>query len=442
MTRTVDPFDELASMFLTDDDGPPPQPSIPNAVVEVLVVGHLPVRAGLWLTPYADAIARKGGPVALLRLDGEEPALQVMRGDATLLDERAGQPLPQSIEHIAGTVRTWIVRPAVDDQPSDIVAANADRVTILTGTNQAAVVAAYRLVKDLVEAARRAEVVPPQIGLAVIGAEGQPVDDLVEPLNRTTRECLGISVPLVLCLPRMDSDIRPTGYHGFTGEAAPALDEVVQWIAQAPPRPAEPKKDVPEEMKMTSEGPGRPDEMRITGAMEHDAERAAAEEPPPPPAWEPTGPAETPGPIRLTPKTPVEVEAAAVAASPAPEPDNPTPLASHLEGMTPLKPRCPAHEQVELAVDDAGTIHLLAREFAVLELRIVEAWAKAHFELIAMACPEQPFGPSRDIISHVFTDDPTRVADLHATDLHLHVLAPVEVEGKQGWYCAPLNRPQ
>jgi hypothetical protein len=46
------------------------------------------------------------------------------------------------------------------------------------------------------------------------------------------------------------------------------------------------------------------------------------------------------------------------------------------------------------------------------------------------------------VIAHVFTDRPTALADLYNTDLHLHVRAPVVVNGQTGWYIAPLNMPK
>ena len=68
MTRTVDPFDELAAMFLTEADEKPAEDtgdSTPVSVlIELLMVAHLPVRGGLWLTPYADAVARGAGTTA------------------------------------------------------------------------------------------------------------------------------------------------------------------------------------------------------------------------------------------------------------------------------------------------------------------------------------------------------------------------------------------
>ena len=62
--------------------------------------------------------------------------------------------------------------------------------------------------------------------------------------------------------------------------------------------------------------------------------------------------------------------------------------------MTPLNPRCPGHERVELGVDRDGRLHLAARDGDLRELRIVEAWARAHRELLSMACPDHGINPA------------------------------------------------
>ena len=124
------------------------------------------------------------------------------------------------------------------------------------------------------------------------------------------------------------------------------------------------------------------------------------------------------------------------------EPDEqgiPVPLAAHIDGVTPLEVRCPGHERLELGVDPAGRLHVIARHEQMRELHVVEAWASAHRELIGKACPQQWIDPAARTVCHVFTAEPAAVADLHGSALRLHVLAPVFVDGRQGWYAAPLN---
>ena len=72
MTDRTDPFKELAALFLTEPDAAAPTRPAADPTIELIVVGSLPVRASLWLVPYADTVARQLGPTALLRLDEEE----------------------------------------------------------------------------------------------------------------------------------------------------------------------------------------------------------------------------------------------------------------------------------------------------------------------------------------------------------------------------------
>ena len=58
-----------------------------------------------------------------------------------------------------------------------------------------------------------------------------------------------------------------------------------------------------------------------------------------------------------------------------------------------------------------------------------------------MACRDHAIDSAQPPQLHVFAPEPLDVADLHASDLQLHVLAPVDVDGKRGWYVASLNRP-
>jgi hypothetical protein len=145
-------------------------------------------------------------------------------------------------------------------------------------------------------------------------------------------------------------------------------------------------------------------------------------------------------PVKIAPKPSIDVETKHP--SRPTEPDahgQPVPLSTYVKGLTLLPVRSPGHERVEMAVDRDGRLHLLCRDQAFRELRIVENWARSHRELIAMACPQHAIEPGRKTACHVFTADPVTVADLHASDLLLHVLAPVQVNGHTGWYSAALN---
>jgi len=143
--------------------------------------------------------------------------------------------------------------------------------------------------------------------------------------------------------------------------------------------------------------------------------------------------------IAPNPTLKVEPKQPAAGASEPSESGRPAPLARFIEGLTPLPVRCPGHERLELAVDQAGRLHVIALEPHLRELAVVRSWARAHRELLGMACRGQLTDPAAEAVCHVVSDRPASLADLHGSDLRLHVLAPVTVEGKQGWYAAPLN---
>ena len=531
MTQPSDPFDELAAMFLTEPDADEAHAGggRKGTTVELLAVGHLPVRGGLWLTPYADAVAREAGPTALLRLDGEETSLQLLRGESdmlsTLVQQQPQPTLPETIQGLATSVNAWIVRPPADCGPAEMIRADADRITILSSADEAAVVAAYQLVKGLSDAATRIPHPLPEIALAVLGADSASAASVLDRLRRTTMECLGVDVDLVMCLTRMDAGIRSAGFLRFAGCPAPDLGDLVQWIDRQPADDKGEEEDIatagdlPHEILEMGEAIDdaadaapvvpkrrrriRPLRMmpRVPGPPSHSMPTRAAPPTPPTTPPSPPSPLETSEAIRETieelgrverllagrarqvePKQAEEVPEPAEAGTPgagaeagvmgipgtrhagrikliptpdlswepktpgkATEPDRdglPIALAEHIAGLTILPVRCPSHERIEIALDRQGMMHLLGREDSLREMRFVETWAKAHRELISMACREHNIDPAGKSICHVFTDAPVSLADLHATHHRLHVLAPVDVDGKRGWYAAPLNKPQ
>ncbi len=430
MTDHVDPFDELAALFLTEpdvvaeDDG---GFTAPRAIVELAIVGHLPVRAGVWLTPYADAIACEQGPTALLRLDSDVASLLLLRPRH---DHEPDPPetatLPEAIEQLAGHAETWILRPPPSTPLDQVIEAGADRITILSSADEAAVVAAYQLIKDLVEAAEQAGCKLPTMGLAVLGSDRHTADRMRQRLNRTTNTFLGIELPMTACISQMQPAVRATDFGRFTKEPPRSMGDYLELIHDAAVC-AEPVPSI-------EAVPGPP----VVHVPSRPKPRAVD------PADIPRSKAVQPATIKVPPKPTIEVEPKQPERALEPDENGaPIPLAQYVESVTPLeKVRCPGHELVELGVDQSGRIHVLARETQLRELRIVETWAKAHRELIAMACPDCEFDPAGKVVSHVFTDTPATVADLHASDLHLHVLTPVMVQGRQGWYAAPLNTPK
>ena len=487
MSQIIDPFGELADLFLTEGkgrkrpqgaarraagDGGEPSPKL--AHVELLLVGHLPVRADLWLRPYADAMSRDLGAVALLRLDSEEPSVEVLGSGSLGVTTSPERSLKQTVAELVPIIDLWIVRPAIQATPGMLVQAGGARITIISSADEAALVAAYQRIKELVDASRAAGVPMPSLGIAILGSAEQVAHNMIERLNRTTRTFLGIELPLVATLRQMEASSRSQAYARFLGERSPSVDDVMHWLQEASAEPptllpvpelAAPLPATHRELRLASTAPQEPSvdsapvvtnepQPRAAPARESDAgdrdvldllrraqpRVAQADDFVASPVAQATG---------APPKMPVgaikpaivrEAKPAAVPAAPSPRGEA-QPLAAFVAGLTPVPVRCPGHEQIEIALDSTGKFHLLCKEDGMRDLRFVEAWTRSHRELLAMALSSFTLDPAAKAMLHVFTDKPVTLADLHGSALHLHVLTPVNVEGKTTWYAAPLNAP-
>jgi hypothetical protein len=73
------------------------------------------------------------------------------------------------------------------------------------------------------------------------------------------------------------------------------------------------------------------------------------------------------------------------------------------------------------------------------DVAIVSAWIVRHSSLLVLACGGLQLATDSTPIQHIFTDDAVAVADLHGTDVRMHLLAEVQVDGATGVFCTPLN---
>jgi hypothetical protein len=403
MTDRGDPFEELAALFLTETDTATPLRAVGEPAVELIVVGSLPVRASLWLVPYADTVARELGPTALVRLDEAQPTIQLLRAPPEVAT-RKWPTLAGAIADLGRHIGTWLVRPAYDVTPEQMVQVQSDRVTILTSVNDSAIVKAYQEIKLLSEAAKQG-VMSPSLGVAVLGADHDTAERFHEHLRHTTASFLSYELSLAACVPRVDAAVGSSGRVTFPAEPYPSLDELMSLLRAAQPPTAavaeEPRREEPEPAPVET------------------AERRT---------------------VRLAPKPRVELESKPPDGTREPDQEGAAViLAGWIDDLLPLETRPPGHERLEIAVDPAGRLHVLAHEDDMRGLPVVAAWAVAHSELIGRAFPERWIDPTAHPVLHVFTGRPASVADLYGSDLRLHVLAPVDVDGRRGWYHAPLN---
>jgi len=372
-------YAQLAAIFTTVDE------PIPVCVsVDLLLLGHLPVQGGLWLIPYAGRESH-GGVGALIRMHEDAVDLAIL-GDIEL-DISSCTSLEQAFDLIGPSVTKWMVQPPSDADSTALLHCDADRITLLSGADQAAVVGAYRLLKGLVVASGSVEATP-KMNLVIVGTEERAAQDAANRIVQTAYHQLGVQLSVSQPLPAMGSKSRIASQASF--HRTSGVVDILTRIRAAAQRPTE-TEEVVQKIPLS--------ERPVVEIKE---------------------------PIIEQPQMYQQVT-------------EQSSYATYVDGLIGVKPRCPEHEEVELAIDTEGRLHVLADAEDFRDAAIVSGWVARHGDLIAMACGGVEIDTTLRPKQHVFTDNAVAVADLHGTDLALHLLTEVEVNGQQGIFCTPLN---
>ncbi len=359
--------------------------------VEALVLGHLPVRASLWVRQYAARTADViDGAVALVRL---------ARGGASI--ERH-TPVGVRADGVPPGYDRWIVRVEEVDQPALLrLGKRVDRVTILTGADDAAVIAAYRLLKGLVAEydGTIGEGEGPELAIAVAGAEPARARAAERRLVDAAQRFLGRELlvgPAVM-------KAGPTNVTGMgQWEGASGVDELLERIRSG---------EVLEEPEHRTPAPRAVVVTRPVAAPNATASRIGG----------------------VASRTAERREAF--------DDDLPPPLASLVRGLRATDLRCPSAPEVELATDEDGGLHVLTRFGREgLDAAVTAAgWARVNAMLLARCVEGLSETSAREPTVHVGGDDARELRSLADSTVKLHLVRRVEARGGGVWVCDPLN---
>ena len=433
-------YDELAELFLGGEGGGAEAPRSAGSSeggqrdesleddtglrfegVEALILGHLPVRAGPWVGQYAAAAARNGsGTVGLVRLSDGVVTLDLY-GDGGI-DSAQFDGFEDALRRCSAVVDRWIVQVQELDEPALACDPRVGAVTLLAGANEAAIVAAYRTIKGL-SAGAGVDGLAQIIGVAIMGADETQAQTALARLRRASNVFLDREVVLAATV----SQMQPTGMRAvYRSETSIGPDALLGQIHS---------------VRTGSDGVDGPYPFDVRRAAEHagvdfdtDAELEIEVRRPAVEAFE----------------THVAREERVFEAPALAEPvmngaasTGVLELETLLEGLFPFAARCPDDESVRLAIGSDGTLHLLRRDDdgkGIEPLVAVEAWARKHAKLLAMAAGgAMGGGMTQPIQRHLFTGVARGVRHLLDTDAQVHLLASVEVGGSSGWYCTELN---
>ena len=481
-----------------------------NPPVEVLVLGHLPALGAIWGTQYLRDLARQcDTPVASFRLQAGFVSVELFDfGPGGVTKPAMGvKTLEDAVNAAAAVAGRWVLRSDGDDELELIDGRLIQTVTLLTGADEAATIGAYRTIKRLAQRLEALEPTPaPRLHVVVMGTNPEQTQRVGEKLASTAKACLGRDVTYQTAAARIGA-VRPATLF-FNGKSNARPAEVLSMLdaafrarpAAVPVSSTRARPVAPPSPSITttasSPAPAATTSSAGTQDLSHDLlDEAAASlaatlpaaliaEPPAPPAppvriahtapSKPFAPTPTVAakPAPITERKPAAPIAAPFAAQPSASPASTprpasSPLSAHVDGLTHFDAQCPYARGVELAADQLGRLHVLARfdqdhvdETSLGVLLIAAEWAKAHAALLKAAAPAlcipasssptsasasstSHVSPTIDTsalpIKHVFTDQPRKVRRLLETDVRVHLLSPVRVAGHDGWFCTPLN---
>lgn len=371
--------------------------------IEAVLLGHLPVRASLWVRQYACSTARrKDEVVALVRAAAGSTSVDLIAGSQQI-ETRECASLHDALTVVDSIADRVILRVDETTEPELLDRDEIDEITILTGADETAIVASYRLIKTLTSVWDADEVIgTPHLRLAVMGATGQQVADASAKLTRAVDAFLDRPIEIIDAAGRIDATgtsniYRDSVAHEVTsildelieiGCGVPALDSI-QTTASPATQPQSQHKIAPEASQALEQIPA---EIRPT--------------------------------VEQMTEPPVTIETAKPS----------TNLVSLIEGLAIIETRCPFALDVELCVDEQGKLHLVADDdhrAPMGRLETVRAWVRAHLPLILRAEPAlaMPKSSDRDtdIQLHLISDDPHTMRGLIDSPINLYALAHAKI---------------
>lgn len=445
-TGASDPFDALADLFLgparapeatspaplrlVSDRRPKPAEAVapePDDIpssgvplerashdvpVEGLVLGHLPVFASAWATQYAKHVAHTTErPVALLRFTGGRASLDVygVGRDMSGTGVRTLDDLARAIDAAAGVGPRWVVRLPDACEP-ELAEGVVESVTLLSGADEAAVVACYRTLKTLSSVERGEEARAPAWRVAIMGVDPIRALEAGKRVERAAAAFLDSSLEIAPCVARIGALKSTLLFEGPTGIT---WRDAIRLVRSSGVR-------AHTQLEAT---PPRIEPRPIASEPSHIQPRPAS------------APANSGYPSQVLRSTPPSASTTAASQASAEIPASPQ-VSPSIPGLKPSQARCPYAPGVEFATDDRGGLHLISREsgdISVRSLMTASSWAAAHASLLSMADPA--IRSTATATLHLMTRNPGAERRLLDTSIRVHGVA----QAGAGWVVMDLN---
>jgi hypothetical protein len=444
-----------------------------RALVECVVLGHLPVMAAAWVGQYArHRSIELDGTVGLVRVwrdDGDSTMVSIdlvdeTRDHAERGDLEDSRDVLGAIRRLSPEVRLWIVRAGELDEPTLAGRRDVDRVTLLTGADEAAMVASYRALKRLTPEAEAGPVEPAaegseRLGVALMGGDPERAQAAIARLERVAASFLGEGLRSTVC---GKISARGPAQNAGRGACAGGVDELLATLRAASEDAA--RDDAPRTEAMVeadrgvvgfveppaSIGREAPEERKplaiARGWIEDAAEQEEASSNVPKVVVTPAGrDAGADFGDREATGHPGHAGHGALEATSGVRASQGV---TELLGLTALEARCPYAPAIELAIDGRRMLHLIACDAmtpdrtgggrmgeaaerdatrCVRELVEAAAWAGAHAGLLGLSLGQGL--ASGEAVLHLVTREPRRVRRMLDAPVKVHAL--VECGGER-----------
>ncbi len=389
--------------------------AMPEPTVEVVVLGHLPVRATLWARQYACSRAKEMcETVALVRAASGSTSVDLITGGESV-SVRSFTDLDDALGAVSKLADRVIMRVDEASEPELLERAEIEEITVLTGADEAAVVASYRLIKtlDATLGERYIEDEGPALRVAVMGAGSELAMDACTKLRNAAETFLERAIEVVIGSGRIDATGTTNLYRdSISHPASHILDALVTAAGES---------KALSRVEQVEHAPAR----RTDSVVEFPAEGVAMPEP-------------------------KAVHEKVVADKPSQD-DAPTMrdgLCVLIPGLSPIEARCPKAPGVELSLDSKGRLHLVVCDAdshdSMNQLLAAQAWARNNLGLLiraesGMSVPSADRDVNTDAMMHLISIEPRSVREIYDTPVRIYSLARVKVGKVIAQVATPIN---
>ncbi len=179
-----------------------------TCLIDRMIVGNLPVHAGLWISQIAAALSRIEGPVVLLRSQPPSTATldlyPTVQFDEITLDRLTATP-PRTLAEAHRTTQSlgwqWLLPMHSIGQAKQLATMPMRRLLFATGADRPARCRVYELIKSAVAA----DLAPDgKIHIVIVGSDSWSAFQTFERLRRAVRRFLDRSLELVCIVPTIE----------------------------------------------------------------------------------------------------------------------------------------------------------------------------------------------------------------------------------------------